>query len=101
VWAKSAQAAQFSPTDWDRLLKIALVVDDFYRCDDAKTRSELLVKIDRLEGKFGATPEDRLRLRWRFAQEGTPDEGEKEPKGRRSSRGRKDPRLGLIEVGRA
>ena len=98
TWASSPQAAQFSATDWERLLKIARVVDDFYRSDDAKERSELLVKIDRLEGKFGATPEDRLRLRWRFAQDPPDAEREKEQSApKRASRGRKDPRLKLVE----
>jgi hypothetical protein len=100
AWAKSAQAAQFTATDWDRLLKIALVVDDFFRSNDAKERSELLVKIDRLEGKFGATPEDRLRLRWRFRDAEREDEAAAKPKpARKSSRRRQDPRLKLVDGG--
>lgn len=97
---ESPQAAHFLATDWQRLLKIAQLEEDFHRAESAKERSELLGRIDRLEARFGATPEDRLRLRMRQASSAkVEDRAEKRAAASKPSRGRRDPRLSLVEDG--
>lgn len=100
TWVESPQAAHFLATDWQRLLKIAQLEEDFHRAESAKERSELLGRIDRLEARFGATPEDRLRLRMRQASSAkVEDRAEKRAAASKPSRGRRDPRLSLVEDG--
>ena len=57
-WRRSPQAQSFTATDWDFLLETALLHRDFV-LGDARVASELRLRV----AKFGATPEDRLRLR--------------------------------------
>lgn len=59
TWRRSAQGRVFTPTDWQRLLMLAYVVDDFFGSGDAK----LLAEIRQNESLLGATPLDRLRGR--------------------------------------
>lgn len=98
TWCQSPQAAQFLSTDWQRLHMLAELVDAFFRTDEAKTKREMMAEIRLQEAKLGATPEDRLRLRWRFreAEEGEERAERSQPK-KRSSRRRGDPRLKLVE----
>lgn len=59
-WQDSAQASQFSHTDWAFLLDTALIHNALWR-GDYKVAAELRLR----SAKMGATPEDRARLRWR------------------------------------
>jgi hypothetical protein len=59
TWRKSAQAQAFTPTDWDFLLDTALMHHTMW----SKQRWEFAAELRLRAGKFGATPEDRLRLR--------------------------------------
>lgn len=70
TWVGSAQAEHFSATDWQFLYETAFVVHAFYmgRMDVA---SELRLR----QAKFGATPEDRARLRMVFAEADEADDG--------------------------
>jgi hypothetical protein len=58
TWRSSAQATTFTPTDWSFLLDTALLHDALWhgRPDAA---GELRLRV----AKFGATPEDRARLK--------------------------------------
>lgn len=99
VWKNSRQAGQFVDTDWQRLHMLAYVVEQYFASPNPST----LAEIRREEAAFGATPEDRLRLRWRFAANRTAEE-RAEPKPdappeNPSNRGR-DPRLALVRGGR-
>lgn len=58
TWRLSAQALTFTPTDWDFLLDTALLHTSFWD-GTASAGSELRIRV----AKFGATVEDRLRLR--------------------------------------
>jgi hypothetical protein len=58
TWRRSAQAVTFTPTDWDFLLDTAVLHARFWNGDE-KVAAELRQRV----AKFGATPEDRLRLR--------------------------------------
>jgi hypothetical protein len=58
-WRKSPQAAVFTPTDWDFLLDTALMHHTMW----SKGRWEFASEVRLRVAKFGATIEDRARLR--------------------------------------
>lgn len=80
TWVKSPQAEVFGATDWAFLLETAYIVQAFYQ-GDLKQAAELRLRV----AKFGATPEDRARLRMQFAQA---DEADAKRPARPSSRER-------------
>lgn len=59
TWRRSAQAQGFTATDWDFLLDTALMHHTMW----AKARWEFAAELRLRAAKFGATPEDRLRLK--------------------------------------
>mgnify|MGYP001559543669 CR=1 FL=1 len=59
TWRRSPQAAAFTATDWDFLLDTALMHHTMW----AKGRWEFAAELRLRSAKFGATPEDRARLR--------------------------------------
>lgn len=63
MWAESPQAEHFMQTDWDFLLDTALIHTEFWS-GNAAVAGELRLRV----AKFGATPEDRARLRLVFAE---------------------------------
>ena len=63
MWADSPQAEHFGSTDWDFLLDTALIHADVW-AGNLDRMNELRVRV----AKFGATPEDRARLRMQFAE---------------------------------
>lgn len=63
MWADSALAADFTSTDWSELLDAALLHARVWS-GELKWLPELRLRT----AKFGATPEDRARLRITFAQ---------------------------------
>ncbi|MBK9156654.1 MAG: hypothetical protein IPM11_00720 [Micropruina sp.] len=58
TWRRSAQASTFTATDWDFLLDTAMIHAAFSEGAVALA-GELRLRV----AKFGATPEDRARLR--------------------------------------
>jgi len=58
TWRTSAQAQMMTPTDWDSLAETAILHTGLWN-GDTKAASELRLRV----AKFGATMEDRLRLR--------------------------------------
>jgi hypothetical protein len=60
TWRRSAQAAKFTSTDWSFLIDTAVLHAEFWLGDLSAAR-ELRLRV----AKFGATPEDRARLRLR------------------------------------
>lgn len=62
MWASSPLAEDFTSTDWDFLLDTARI-HAAYWMGDLKQAGELRIRV----AKFGATPEDRARLRIQFA----------------------------------
>lgn len=71
MWRDSPLSTEFTSTDWSELLDTALLHARFWN-GDVKLASELRLRV----AKFGATPEDRARLRITFAQA---DEAESRP----------------------
>ena len=63
MWGASAQAELFTATDWDFLLDTATLHSALWS-GDLKVAPELRLRV----AKFGATMEDRARLRIQFAQ---------------------------------
>lgn len=71
MWRDSPLSAEFTSTDWSELLDTALLHARFWS-GDTKFAPELRLRA----AKFGATPEDRARLRIQFA---AAEEAEKKP----------------------
>lgn len=63
MWAESPQAEHFMQTDWDFLLDTAMVHAELW-AGNIGAAAELRLRV----AKFGATPEDRARLRLTFAE---------------------------------
>lgn len=70
MWIDSPQAEHFGSTDWDSLLDTALIHARYWR-GDTSLAPELRLRV----AKFGATMEDRARLRMQFAQADEADGG--------------------------
>lgn len=58
TWRRSAQAQVMTPTDWDSLMETALLHTELWN-GDTKAAAEVRLRV----AKFGATIEDRLRLK--------------------------------------
>ena len=63
MWADSPLSAEFTSTDWSELLDTAILHARLW-LGDVRVAAELRLRV----AKFGATPEDRARLRITFAQ---------------------------------
>ena len=63
MWADSPLSAEFTATDWSELLDTALVHARVWSGD-----LKMMAELRQRTAKYGATPEDRLRLRIQFAQ---------------------------------
>jgi hypothetical protein len=59
TWRRSPQAQAFTETDWDFLIDTALMHHTMW----SKGRWEFASELRLRAAKFGATPEDRMRLR--------------------------------------
>lgn len=71
TWRESPQAQAFIATDWDFLIDTALMHHTMW----SKGRWEFAGELRLRAAKFGATPEDRMRLRLQAT--GAPSAGEK------------------------
>lgn len=63
-WGDSPQAEHFAVTDWDFLLDTAILHAHLWGNGDHSVLPELRLRV----AKFGATMEDRARLRMQFAE---------------------------------
>jgi hypothetical protein len=89
MWGESPLATEFTENDWSELLAAALIHSAFWS-GDMKVAAELRQRV----AKFGATPEDRARLRIQFAQADEADAKRTEPAGG-VARGRRGPLTAL------
>lgn len=71
MWATSPQSEFFTVTDWEFLLDTALIHAELW-AGNAAAAPELRLRV----AKFGATPEDRARLRMQFADADKADGGQ-------------------------
>lgn len=58
TWARSPMAVEFTGVDWERLQRVAILVDKFER----QPTQTLMAEIRLQEAGFGGTPMDRRRL---------------------------------------
>jgi hypothetical protein len=72
TWRRSPQATTFTETDWSFLLDTALMHDAMW----SKKQWTLAAEVRLRAAKFGATPEDRARLRMRV---GMPEREDQDP----------------------
>lgn len=70
MWAESPQADTFTATDWSFLLDTALMHHAMWEKGAWTLAAEVRLRV----AKFGATPEDRARLRMVFADADEKDE---------------------------
>lgn len=87
MWSDSPLSAEFTSTDWSELLDTAVIHSRFWN-GQVNLASELRLRV----AKFGATPEDRARLRIQFAQADEAEEKAQRPGG--SARERRGPLTG-------
>ena len=64
MWADSPLSRQFGTTDWAFLMDTAILHARLWMDGDVTVMAELRLRV----AKFGATPEDRARLRIQFAE---------------------------------
>lgn len=83
MWGSSPLSADYTETDWDFLLDTAMLHAKFWQ-GDVKQAAELRLRV----AKYGATPEDRARLRITFA---TADQAEDRKPAAKSARARRGP----------
>lgn len=63
IWA-SPMAPEYDDSDRHGLIRLAILVDDYWLADNANTRVKLSAEI-RMQGQlYGITPLDRRRLQW-------------------------------------
>lgn len=62
MWRESPLSAEYTETDWSFLLDTAYLHAQYWK-GDVRVAAELRLRV----AKFGATPEDRARLRIQFA----------------------------------
>lgn len=74
MWNDSPLSEEFTSTDWSELMDTAVIHARFWR-GDIKLASELRLRT----AKYGATPEDRARLRIQFAAADEADEKRARP----------------------
>ena len=85
MWADSPLSGDFTSTDWSELMDTARLHAQFWN-GDTKVASELRLRV----AKFGATPEDRARLRIQFAAADEADQ-KRDKKGTSAARQRRGP----------
>jgi hypothetical protein len=91
TWRRAPQASTFTETDWQFLLETALLHAAF-----VSGRSQLAGELRLRVAKFGATPEDRLRLRMAVGK--PPEAGNAPPAAKPGEQGgRRDRILSLVE----
>lgn len=84
LWRDSPQAEHFGSTDWAFLLDTAILHAKLWGDGDTSVMAELRIRV----AKFGATPEDRARLRMQFAEADEKDSRRPEGQSRPSARDR-------------
>lgn len=96
TWRRSPQAAEFLPTDWQRLHMLAELVQLYWE----EPKKDLLSEIRLNEAAIGGTAADRIRLRWTVAD---PEGGQapRRPAKARGASSRRDRVLKVVDDGPA
>lgn len=83
MWRESPLSEHFTASDWEFLLDTALLHAAVWGGGNLDRLAELRLRV----AKFGATPEDRARLRIQFADADERDGGQPRARGSRERRG--------------
>lgn len=67
VWC-SPMASEYLETDVDGLVRLAVLIDDFWKAENPTSRTSLQQEIRLQELRFGLSPIDRSRLHWEIAK---------------------------------
>jgi hypothetical protein len=86
MWGASPLSEEFTETDWSELLDTALLHAKFWS-GNMSVANELRLRV----AKFGATPEDRARLRIQFARADTTEVAATQAKTGSAARKRRGP----------
>jgi hypothetical protein len=92
VWA-SPMRAEYVEADIDGLQRLALLIEDYWTAEDARTRVAVSAEIRLLGRNFGLSPMDRRSLDWSLT-----GEAPAKPKRRRKAKPAADPRQILKAV---
>lgn len=87
----SPMASEFLDADVHGLVRLAVLVEDYWRADTPTARRNLLAEIRLQSQCFGLTPIDRRRLQWEV------ERGEHAKRKRQGKKGGADPRLRLAK----
>jgi len=83
AWVGSPQVEFFAATDWQTLLRLAPLVEMYFK----EPKAQLAAEIRQTEAKLGATAADRDRLGWKITPPVEPEPGDEA-----GARDRPDPR---------
>jgi hypothetical protein len=71
-------APEYDDSDRHGLFSLAVLVDDFWHCGEAKLRTAIAAEIRQQRQCFGLTPIDRRRLQWEIERsEDAQDRGQR------------------------
>jgi hypothetical protein len=93
VWA-SPMAGEYLPSDIDGLVRLAMLVNEFY----LEPKPTLLAEIRLQESRFGLSPLDRSRLQWEISKGEDAERKRKPPAPPARRTGTNDPRAILSVV---
>ena len=63
IWA-SPMAPEYVDADHHGMFRIAMLVNDFWTADNAKSRAEVQIRLEKADADFGTNPMARRRLQW-------------------------------------
>ena len=63
IWA-SPMAPEYVDSDLNGMFRIAMLVNDFWTADSAKSRAEVQIRLEKADADFGTNPMARRRLQW-------------------------------------
>jgi hypothetical protein len=63
IWA-SPMAPEYVEADHHGMFRIAMLVNDFWTADNAKSRAEVQIRLEKADADFGTNPMARRRLQW-------------------------------------
>lgn len=92
MWGASPLSAEFSANDWSELLDTALLHAAYWG-----GKLDVAAELRLRSAKFGATPEDRQRLRISIGTPGTGQPGRRASAGREPGTNRRDRLLSVVE----
>ena len=97
IWARSELSRDFTETDWSFLLDTALMHHAMWSKGQWTLAAEVRLRV----AKYGATPEDRARLRITFADadEAEDNRADRRAAGARARRGALKAAPGAVEAG--